>query len=483
MPSAAHNLPHAEFAPATRRQFFSRSATSLAPLAFSSLCAAADQGTTESQGPLPPRRPVTAPRAKSIIFLFQIGGPSQIDLFDPKPELLRREGEPLPESILKQISFAQIQEKRPQLMGSPWRFARHGESGAEISELLPHTAAIADSLTFVKTLKTDDTNHMFAELMMNTGWRRFGRPSLGSWVVYGLGTAAQNLPAFMVLRSGMRPRSKSANYGNGFLPPHYQGTPLRTSGSPLLNLASPSGFSPETQQRSIQAITDLNRLRLNQTGDPQIESRIAAYEIAFRMQSTAPELLELNRETPQTLKMYGIDDVKTPSYARNCLLARRLVERGVRFVQCFHGDWDHHTGIKNGLPQQCRVTDQASAALIRDLSQRGLLDDTLVVWGGELGRTPVAQKSKQPNGSVGRDHQIEAFTMWFTGGGVKTGRTIGQTNDLGCFPESDSWHVYDLQATLLHALGLDHERLTYRHQGRDYRLTDIHGEVKSELFG
>jgi hypothetical protein len=422
------------------------------------------------------------PQAKSVIFLFQIGGPSQLDLFDPKPELHRREGQPLPESIQKQISFAQIQEKQPRLMGSPWRFARHGQSGATISELLPHTASIVDQITIARTLKTDDTNHMFAELMMNTGWRRFGRPSLGSWVVYGLGSESRNLPAFTVLRSGMRPRSKGANYGNGFLPSQYQGTALRSSGDPILNLASPDGFSDETQLRSIQAVNDLNHLRLQKTGDDEIAARIASYEVASRMQSAAPELLDLNSETAQTLADYGIDDPAKPSFARNCLLARRLVERGVRFVQCFHGDWDHHTGIARGLPHQCQLTDQPSAALVRDLSLRGLLEDTLVVWGGELGRTPVAQKSDKPNVAVGRDHQIEAFTMWFAGGGVKPGQTIGTTNDLGCLPTDESWHVYDLQATILYALGLDHEQLTYRYQGRDFRLTDIYGEVKHRLF-
>lgn len=460
----------------TRRQFFQASALSLAPMALSSLLA------QEESTPAPSRPSHFASRAKSIIFLFQIGGPSQLDLFDPKPILLRREGEPLPESILKQVSFAQIQEKQPKLMGSPWKFARHGECGAAVSELLPHTASIVDQITIAKTLKTDDTNHMFAELMMNTGWRQFGRPSLGSWVVYGLGSESQDLPAFTVLRSGMRPRSKRANYGNGFLPSKYQGTPLRSSGDPILNLASPDGFSVATQRQSIAAINDLNRLRLQQTGDDEIAARIASYEVAFRMQSAAPELLNLNSETAETLATYGINDPAKPSYARNCLLARRMVERGVRFVQCFHGDWDHHTGIAAGLPQQCKLTDQPSAALVRDLAQRGLLDDTLVVWGGELGRTPVAQKSDKPNVAVGRDHQIEAFTMWFAGGGVKPGQTIGSTNDLGCLPADESWHVYDLQATILHALGLDHERLTYRYQGRDFRLTDIHGEVKQSLF-
>ncbi|MBC8356218.1 MAG: DUF1501 domain-containing protein [Planctomycetes bacterium] len=462
----------------TRRQFFGTSALSLAPVALSSLLA-----SEQDDGPLPAQRPHHRPCAKSIIFLFQIGGPSQLDLFDPKPMLLRREGEPLPESMLKQISFAQIQEKQPKLMGSPWKFARHGECGATVSELVPHTASIADQITIAKTIKTDDTNHMFAELMMNTGWRQFGRPSLGSWAVYGLGTESQDLPAFTVLRSGMRPRSKGANYGNGFLPSKYQGTPLRASGDPILNLANPDGISVDTQRQSIDAINDLNRLRLQQTGDDEIAARIASYEVAFRMQSVAPELLELKNETPQTLADYGIDDPAKPSFARNCLIARRLVERGVRFVQCFHGDWDHHTGIASGLPQQCQLTDQPSAALVKDLAQRGLLDDTLVIWGGELGRTPVAQKSDKPNVAVGRDHQIEAFTMWLAGGGVKPGQTIGSTNDLGCLPTSESWHVYDLQATILHALGLDHERLTYRYQGRDFRLTDIHGEVKRQLFG
>ena len=467
----------------TRRQFFGTSALSLAPIALSSLLADDRLRAAPIDGPLPVRPPHSRPRAKSVIFLFQIGGPSQLDLFEPKPMLLRRAGEPLPESILKQISFAQIQEKQPKLMGSPWKFARHGECGASVSELLPQTASIVDLITIAKTLKTDDTNHMFAELLINTGWRQFGRPSLGSWVLYGLGTAAQDLPGFTVLRSGMRPRSKGANYGNGFLPSKYQGTPLRSSGNPILNLASPDGFSVETQRQSIHTINALNRLRLRQSGDDEIAARIASYEVAFRMQSAAPELLDLKSETAETLSAYGIDDVAQPSFARNCLLARRLVERGVRFVQCFHGDWDHHTGIVSGLPQQCKATDQPSAALVKDLAQRGLLDDTLVIWGGELGRTPVAQKSDKPNVAVGRDHQIEAFTMWFAGGGVKAGQTIGSTNDLGCLPADESWHVYDLQASILHALGLDHEKLTYRYQGRDFRLTDIHGEVKHELFG
>ena len=452
-----------------RRPFMGTSALSLTSAALSSLQAAEEPSHH-------------CPRAKSVIFLFQVGGPSQLDLFDPKPKLHRLEGQPLPESIQKQISFAQIQEKQPRIMGSPWRFRQHGQCGAMVSELLPHTASIVDQITIARTLKTDDTNHMFAELAMNTGWRQFGRPSLGSWVVYGLGSETRNLPAFTVLRSGMRPRSKGANYGNGFLPSRYQGVPLRSSGDPILNLTSPVGFSAETQQRSVQAVNDLNRLRLEQTGDQEIAARIDSYEVAFRMQSAAPEFLDLKSETAATMSAYGIADPAQPSFARNCLLARRLVERGGRVVQCFHGDWDHHSGIHSGLPQQCQATDRPSAALIRDLAQRGLLEDTLVIWGGELGRTSVAQKSDKPNISVGRDHQIEAFTMWFAGGGVKPGQTIGTTNDLGCLPTDESWHVYDLQATILHALGLDHKKLTYRVQGRDFRLTDVHGDVKHQLF-
>lgn len=465
----------------TRRDFFKSSALSLAPMAVASLLHSELTGAEETlSGPLPAVQPHFPARAKSVIFLAQVGGPSQIDLFDPKPALKRFEGQPLPESIMKQLTFAQIQEKQPKLMSSPWKFRRYGESGADVSELMPRTAGIVDHLTFLRTVKTDDTNHMFAELMMNTGWRQFGRPSLGSWVVYGLGSESQNLPAFMVL--GTKPRSKSANYDNGFLPSKYQGTRLRESGAPILNLSSPSGFSQRQQRESIDTINALNRLRLQQTGDQEIAARIASYELAFRMQTAAPELLELKSESAETLKLYGINDPLRPSYARNCLIARRLVERGVRFVQVFNGDWDHHSNIRHGLPSMCQRADQPSAALIQDLSQRGLLDETLVIWGGELGRTPVAQKSDKPNVPLGRDHQIEAFTMWLAGGGVTPGQTIGRTNDLGCLPASESLHVYDLQATILHLLGLDHKRLTYRTQGRDFRLTDVYGKVKTELF-
>ena len=339
---------------------------------------------------------------------------------------------------------------------------------------------MVDHLSIVKTFKADDINHAFAELQLNTGWRQFGRPSMGSWVTYGLGSESRELPSFTVLLSGMRPRSKSANYAAGFLPSAYQGVPLRSSGEPILNLASPAGFSPARQRRTIDAIAALNAERLEATLDGEIAARTAAYEMAFRMQSSAPRLLNLADESAATLSMYGIADPAQPTFARNCLLARRLVERGVRFVQLFHGDWDHHSHLATGLAGQCRLTDQPAAALVNDLAMRGLLDETLVVWGGEFGRTAVAQGPRDAN--VGRDHNIDAFTMWLAGGGVKGGQTLGRTDELGCFAVEDSFHIHDLQATILHLLGLDHKRLTYRFQGRDFRLTDVHGNVIEKLL-
>ncbi len=477
---------------ATRRQFFGRCGVGLAPLALASLLddeavGGEALGGTSAQGGLPAiesptgaRMPHFASRAKRVIFLYMLGGPSQLDLFEPKTELAKHDGEPIPESFLKGVKFAQIQEKQPRLMGSPWKFARRGQSGLDVSELLPHTAGIVDRLSIVKTFRSDDTNHLFAELQINTGWRQFGRPSMGSWVAYGLGSESRDLPGFTVLLSGMPPRAKSANYATGFLPSAYQGVPLRSGGEPILNLTSPAGFSPQRQRRTIDAVNALNTRRLEETGDPEIAARIAAYEMAFRMQASAPELLDLSGETEATLSQYGIADRSQPSFARNCLLARRLVERGVRFVQLFHGDWDHHSHLGTGLPNQCRQTDQPSAALVADLAARGLLDDTLVVWGGEFGRSSVAQGPKDAN--VGRDHNIAAFTMWLAGGGVKAGQTIGTTDEFGCAATSDSFHIHDLQATILHLLGLDHKRLTYRFQGRDFRLTDVHGNVIEKLL-
>jgi len=338
---------------------------------------------------------------------------------------------------------------------------------------------IVDDIAFIRTLKIDDTNHFFAELQMHTGWRQVGRPSMGSWVTYGLGSESRDMPGFVVLQSGGTPRSKSGVYSPGFLPPAFQGVPLRSTGEPILNLTSPEGFSQCRQHDTIETINKINNIHLQETGDPEIAARVAAYELAFRMQATAPELLDLKDESKEMLAMYGVDP-KVPSFARNCLLARRLIERGVRFVQLFHGDWDHHLAIEKSLPGQCKSVDQASAALIKDLKQRGLLNDTLVIWGGEFGRTPMAQIDK--SAAAGRDHHIEAFTMWMAGGGVKPGISVGATDDLGFFATEDPWHIHDLHATVLHLLGLNHEQLTYRFQGRDFRLTDVFGKVINKLF-
>ena len=461
-----------------RRYFFRQNALGVASLALPTMLASEVQcaeGTTD-------RHTHHAPTAKNVIFMCQIGAPSQFDLFDPKPVLNQRDGEALPQSYLDRADFAQIKEAQPKLMGTPYKFERHGESGQWVSELMPHTAGIVDHISFVHTCQAEDPNHMFGELHMNTGWRRFGRPSLGSWVLYGLGSESKNLPGFMVLRSGMHPRSKGANYGAGFLPGTMQGTPIQSNGPAILNLASPAGFSRQSQLATVEAVNQLNRLRASDNPDPDIETRIANYELAFKMQASAPELLNLSSESQETLDLYGISDPNQPTYARNCLLARRLVERGVRFVQLFHGDWDHHTSIYQRLPNECRTTDQASAALIQDLHRQGLLEDTLVIWGGEFGRSSVAQKSMKPGEPVGRDHHVDSFTMWFAGGGVSPGKSIGETDEIGFDAVTDSWHIHDLHATMLHALGLDHKRLTYRHEGRDYRLTDVHGNVKTELF-
>ena len=425
------------------------------------------------------RLPHFAARAKNVIFLFMIGAPSQLDLFDHKPLLNQREGEPLPESFLKMAKFAQIKEKQPKLWGTRWKFSRHGQCGAEVSELLPFTASIVDRIALLKTVRADDVNHSFGELQMNTGWRQFGRPSLGSWVAYGLGTESKDLPGFLVLKSGMHPRSKGANYGNAFLPSSYQGVPLRDKGDPILNLSTPAGVSVSAQRRTIDTVNRLNRMHHGETGDPEIQGRIAAYELAFRMQAAAPELLDLRGESQATLKSYGCDPGK-PSFARNCLLARRLVERGVRFVQLFHGDWDHHSNIEQGLPSMCQSVDRASAALVSDLANRGLLDDTLVIWGGEFGRGAVAQVESDKH--VGRDHHIDAFTMWMAGGGIRPGFTLGETDEFGYSAVRDSAHIHDLHATILHLLGLNHQRLTFRFAGRDFRLTDVSGEVITKLF-
>ncbi len=474
----------------TRRHFFRDCALGLGSLGLASLLRADDDRRGKAAGspdpnPLAPKRPHFEPKAKAVIFLFMAGGPSQLDLFDHKPKLVEMHGQPIPDSFIKGKRFAfmdSFTKEVPKLLASKRKFSQHGQSGAWLSECLPHLAKVADDVALVKGVATNVFNHAPAKIFMNTGSPQFGRPSMGSWVTYGIGSESQDLPGFVVLQSGPRgPRGGALNWGSGFLPSAYQGVPLRTSGEPILNLSSPPGVTADRQKQVLDAVKDLNAARLADTGDPEIATRIASYEMAYRMQSSAPELIDLSKETKQTLDLYGAEPGK-PSFANNCLLARRLVERGVRFVQLYHTDWDHHGEAENtlskGLDLRCRETDQASAALVADLKQRGLLDSTLVIWGGEFGRTPMGEIRE----SVGRNHHIDAYTMWLAGGGVKPGITLGETDEFGFFPVADRVHVHDLQATILHLLGLDHTKLTFRFQGRDFRLTDVHGEVVSKLL-
>jgi hypothetical protein len=428
--------------------------------------------------PLAAKAPHFAPRAKSVIQLFMTGGPSHLDMFDYKPALGRHNGEPLPQSVLGNTSFAQIRDGKPLVMQSPWGFKRHGQSGQWVSDLLPHTATIVDELTFVRTVTTTETVHPHAEFIMNTGHRNSGRPSMGAWLVYGLGSEAENLPGYVVINSNGPTRGKRGNYHNGFLPPTYQGVELRSRGEPILNTHKPPGVTLDDQRQIVTAVNQLNELHYHATHDREIEARISAYELAFKLQTSAPALVDLSGESQETFKLYGCAPDQ-PSFARDCLLARRMVERGVRFVQLHYGDWDHHADIAVSHPGQCRGIDQACAALVKDLKQRGLLNETLVVWGGEFGRTPVAQP--QSVGGVGRDHHINAFTMWMAGGGMMPG-SFGETDEFGFNPTEDEIDVHDLHATILHALGLDHERLTYRFQGRNFRLTDVYGNVINDLL-
>src|SRR5262245_7848939 len=409
------------------------------------------------------------------------GGPSQFELFEPKPELQKYHGQEIPESFIKGRRFAFMDsfngKVRPKLLGTRRQFPYRSKSGLSISELLPHFTTVADEVAFIRTVATDVFNHAPAKIFLNTGSPQFGRPSMGAWVAYGIGSESQSLPGFVVLQSGPRgPRGGAYNYGSGFLPTTYQGVPFRSGGDPIVNLSSPTGISAARQQDTLETVSDLNQMRLKKSGDPEIATRIAAYEMAFRMQTSAPELIDLSKETKQTLAMYGAEPGKA-SYANNCLLARRLVERGVRFVQLYHTNWDHHGGpgedLGKDLDKVCKDIDQGTAALLTDLRLRGLLEDTLVIWGGEFGRTPMGEVRE----AVGRNHHIDSFPMWLAGAGVRNGLVHGETDEFGFGPASGRVHVHDIQATILHLLGLDHKRLTFRFQGRDFRLTDVHGEV------
>ncbi len=480
MNSQDHPLLHQ-----TRRHFFAQCGVGIGSMALGSLLNDGRARAASQTEPLAPRPGHFTPRVRSVIYLFMAGGPSQLELFDYKPKLQEYHDKPIPDSFLagKRFAFMDTFTKEPpKLLATARKFAQHGQSGAWISDCLPELAKVADDLTFVKSLVTEPVNHAPAKLYVNTGTTQFGRPSMGAWVSYGIGSESRDLPGFVVLQSGPRgPRGGAPLWGSGFLPSTYQGVPLRNGPEPILDLSRPRGVSADRQRRALDAIRDLNNERLQATGDPEIAARIASYEMAYRMQTSAPELIDLNGETRETLALYGAEPGR-PSFANNCLLARRLVERGVRFVQLYHTDWDHHGSpgqdLQGDLDKVCHDIDRPCAALIQDLKARGLLDSTLVVWGGEFGRTPMGEVREH----IGRNHHVDAYTIWMAGGGIRPGLTLGATDDFGFAPVEDRVHVHDLHATILHLLGLDHERLTFRFQGRDFRLTDVEGQVVTKLL-
>lgn len=461
----------------TRRWFFEQCRVGLGALALGHLWARSAPATQAAPADaLAAKQPHHTPRAKNIIFLFMAGAPSHLELFDFKPQLARFDGTLPPPELLAGYRAAFI-NPNSKLLGPKFKFARHGQSGTELSELLPHLATVVDDIAIVKSMVTDAFNHAPGQILMNTGSQQFGRPSFGSWVTYGLGSESRDLPAFVVFSSGKKgPSGGNSCWGSGFLPTVYQGVQFRGSGEPVLYLSSPRGIDAALQRDSLDSIRRLNEMRHKVTGDPEVATRISAFEMAFRMQSSAPELMDISKEPKSVLEMYGVEPGK-PSYAYNCLLARRLVERGVRFIQLYHEAWDQHGNLVKDIRQNCLDTDRASAALVQDLKQRGLLKDTLVIWGGEFGRTPMVQ-----GGDDGRDHHPNAFTMWLAGGGIKPGISLGESDELGFNVVKDRVHVHDLHATLLHLLGFDHTRLTFRSQGRDFRLTDVHGNVVKPLL-
>ncbi len=458
----------------SRRWFLQECGVGLGGLALGQLLAGS--AAAAPAGPLAPKAPHYPAKAKNVIFLFMAGAPSHLELFDNKPQLAKFDGTLPPPDLLKGYRAAFI-NPNSKLLGPKFKFARHGKCGAELSELLPHLAEVADDIAIVRSMTTDAFNHAPGQILMSTGSQQFGRPSLGAWATYGLGSESQELPGFVVFSSGKKgPSGGNSNWGSGFLPTVYQGVQFRGSGDPVLYLSNPPGIDQPLQAASLESIGRLNRMRLDAVGDPEIATRINSFEMAFQMQASAPELMDLAAEPEHVLKLYGAEPGK-PSFANDCLLARRLVERGVRFVEIFHEAWDQHGNLVNDLKRNCQDTDQAAAALVKDLKQHGLLDETLVIWGGEFGRTPMVQ-----GGNDGRDHHPNAFTMWMAGGGIKPGVTLGETDELGFNVARDRVHVHDLHATILHLLGFDHTRLTYRFQGRDFRLTDVEGRIVSELL-
>ena len=461
----------------TRRWFLQRCGVGMAGLALNSLFLR-DGFAAGSPNPLAPRAPHFTPTAKRVVYIFMAGAPSHLDLFDYKPELVKRHGQLPPASLLKDYRTAFI-DPSSALYGTEFTFSKQGECGYEISELLPHIGKHVDDICFIRSMHTNEVNHAPAQIFMNTGHQQFGRPSIGSWTVYGLGSASEELPGYVVLTSAKGTSGGASNYGCGFLPTIYNGVPFRGSGDPILYLSNPDGYDDRAQRDSLDVLKRLNEQTLARTADPDTAARIQSYETAYRLQSSAPELMDLGQESQATLDAYMIKNPKESNFARNCLLARRLLERDVRFVQLFHEAWDQHNTLVKNHTQNCLDTDQPVAALLQDLKNRDMLKDTLVIWGGEFGRTPMTQN---PGEDRGRDHHNAAFTIWMAGGGVKAGYTYGATDELGFNVVENPVHVHDLNATILHMLGFDHEKLTYRFQGRDYRLTDVHGRVVHDIL-
>ncbi len=471
----------------TRRHFFFRGGMSIGSVALAGLMddRLFAAPALDARHPMAPKAGHFEPKAKNIIFLFMSGGPSQLDMFENKPRLTALDGQNVPEGTLDGKRFAFLRGT-PQALASPYSYDRYGESGAELSKLLPHLANVVDDITIVKSVHAEQFNHAPAQLFMNTGHHLIGRPSMGSWLTYGLGSENRDLPGFVVLQSGpVQVFAGNSCWGPAFLPTVYQGVQFRSQGDPVLFLSDPEWMNRKARRRSLDALKKLNQRQYQAVGDPEILTRIASYELAYRMQTSVPELMDISDEPEHIHRLYGTEPGKE-SFANNCLLARRLVERGVRFVQLYHHGWDHHGLIaqgsiihKEGLQTRCRETDQASAALIKDLKDRGLLEDTLVIWGGEFGRTPM---NEHPGKYPGRDHHPYAFTMWLAGGGTKPGITIGKTDELGYDIVEDPIHMHDMHATILHLLGLDHTRLVYKFQGRQFRLTDVGGHVVDKLL-
>lgn len=468
----------------TRRHFFRQTGFGIGAAALTGLLNETIFASGIDSNSLAPKAPMFPAKAKSVIFLFMAGAPSQVDLLDPKPTLQKYDGQNVPAELTKGERFAFI-KGTPKLLGSPFNFKRCGGSGSEISELLPHLQTVSDDITVIRSMHTTQFNHAPAQIFMNTGFQIIGRPSMGSWMTYGLGSECKDLPGFVVLTSGEnQPDGGKACWGSGFLPTVYQGVEFRSQGDPVLFLTNPDGVSAQTRRDSLDLLKQLNQEHLASNGDPEIATRIASYEMAYKMQSSVPDLVDISAEPPQIHEMYGTEPGKK-SFANNCLLARRLVQRGVRFVQLYHRGWDNHgtsshDDIVNRLPTLCEETDRPAAALIKDLKQQGLLDSTIVVWGGEFGRTPM-NEARNNSKFLGRDHHPRAFSMWIAGGGFRPGLNYGKTDELGYNIDENAVDVHDLHATILHQMGVDHTKLIYRFQGRDFRLTDVAGNVIDRL--